>query len=62
MSNLVLHHELKNFLDCGFRRLMCELIHDNTDKFIKMINYMSKLEKKGIPYSTKRKSNKEIFV
>jgi hypothetical protein len=49
---------LKNILDYGFRRLMCELMHDNIDMFIvKMMIYMSKLEGEGIQCLAKRKKN-----
>ena len=54
MPNLVLHHELKNFLDYRFRRLMCELIHDNINMFIvKMMIYISKLKEVKISYFAK---------
>jgi len=53
---------LKNLLDYRFRKLMCELMHDNIDMFIvKMMICMSKLEDKGISCSAKRKNNEENF-
>lgn len=55
---LVIYHELKNLLNYGFRRLMCELMYYSINIFIvKMMIYMSKIIEGGILYSVKRKNN-----